>query len=95
MDSSKKVAVEPAAFCMTGFNIDELVSPKFLAELRKEYPTAVVAAMTVAFTDSPETILVAHQREERRFVPLKVEVHGLQPAQSAKGVEIIKRSIGQ
>lgn len=93
MSTQRKINAEPAAFTLTGFTVDELMLPAFVAELRKEFPTAVVPAIVIGFADSEDTILVAHDRKDRKYVAERVEVHGENPKQSATVLEVIKKVI--
>lgn len=95
MESAKRVSSEPVAYNMKGFTLDELVSPKLLSELKAVFPTAVIGAMAVGFTDSKDQIYIGHERKEGKYLPEIVEIHGDTPDQTAKTVQAVTKAVGK
>lgn len=74
--SEKRIKVEPVAFGMTGFNIDDLFTNDFVEKLKKEMPTSTVVVLGIGFTDSKDLVIVAHNREEGKYISDRVEING-------------------
>lgn len=92
--NNKKIGVEPLSYGMTGFRVDDLLSKKFIEELKKEMPTAIIAHFCISFTDSKNIVAVSHERIEGKTIldHVYVEGEGLEAEQNIKRVvEILKR----
>jgi hypothetical protein len=93
MSTKPNVSSEPLTYGMTGFKVDDLVSPKFLAEMKKEFPTAIATFVIFGFADSKEGVAVFHDRDHDtgKFNIERVDVEGSGPDISAKVRDILIR----
>ncbi|MCJ7423692.1 hypothetical protein MUP01_05425 [Candidatus Bathyarchaeota archaeon] len=92
--NEKRIGVQPLSYGMTGFRVDDLFSKEFIAELKKEMPTSVIAHFCIGFTDSKNLVAVSHDRIEGKFILDRVDVEGdgVDAEQRIKSVvEILKK----
>ena len=90
----KQISVEPSSFGMTGFKIEELFAKKFIAELKKEMPTSIIAHFCIGFSDAKNIVAVSHEVIEGKFdlEHVYVEGEGANADQKVKCVvEIFKK----
>ena len=74
--NEKRIGVAPLSYGMTGFRVDDLFSKAFIAELKKEMPTSVIAHFCIGFTDSKNVVAVSHERIEGKYVLDRVDIEG-------------------
>lgn len=74
--NEKRIGVQPLSYGMTGFRVDDLFSKEFIAELKKQMPTSVIAHFCIGFTDSKNLVGISHDRIEGKFVLDRVDVEG-------------------
>jgi len=72
----KKIGVEPSSYSLTGFKVEDLFSKKFVAELKKEMPTSIIAHFCIGFSDAKGIVAVSHERIEGKFDLERVYVEG-------------------
>ena len=91
MSNNPHVTVEPLTYGMTGFKVEDLVSQRFLEEIRKEMGNSVIAAIVIGFTDSKELVSISHDRKEGKTLLERVDVEGTEPISVRKAMEALKR----
>jgi len=74
--NDKKISVAPLSYGMTGFRIDDLFSKEFIAELKKEMPTSVIAHSCIGFADSKNLIGLSHDRIDGKLMLDRVNIEG-------------------
>jgi len=89
-----RVSVQPLDYTTSGFKVEELVSEKFLAELKGNLPNALVAAILVGFTDSKEVVVVSHDRQEGKYVLDRVDIEGNNPTLIKKTLDAVEKVLG-
>jgi hypothetical protein len=92
--NEKRISVQPLSYGMSGFKVDDLFSKGFMAELKKEMPTSVIAHFCITFTDSKNVVAVSHEILEGKILLDRVYVEGDGPdaEQNIKRVvEILKK----
>ena len=90
----KQISVEPSSFGMTGFKIEDLLAKDFIAKLKKEMPTSIIAHFCIGFSDSKNIVAVSHELIEGKFdlERVYVEGEGANADQKVKCVvEVIKK----
>jgi hypothetical protein len=88
--NNKKIGVEPLSYGMTGFRIEDLFSKEFMAKLKEEFPTSLVAHFCIGFADSKNIVAVSYDRIEGKFVLDRVNIEGDGPDTEQN----IKRVVG-
>lgn len=91
MVSEKKITVEPISFGMTGFKVEDLLLKDFIAELKRELPTSLVAHFCIGFTDSKDIIAISHDRYEGKFKLDRVDIEGSNAELVNRVVEVLKK----
>lgn len=79
MASAKRIQAKPSSYDLSGFKLEELVSQKFLVELRKEIPAALVAGLVIGFSDDKHVVILSLEREDGKFISETVGLGGEQP----------------
>ena len=72
----KKIGVEPSAYSLTGFKVEDLFIKKLVAELKKEMPTSIIAHFCIGFSDAKNIVSVTHELTESGFSTNRVYVEG-------------------
>jgi len=90
----KRIGVEPVSYGMTGFKIEDLFAKDFIAKLKKEMPTSIIAHFCIGFSDSKNIVAVSHELIEGKFDLERVYVEGEGASAEQKikcVVEILKK----
>jgi hypothetical protein len=96
MGTKPAVVVEPLTFALTGFKVDDLVSSKFLEELKKAHPSGAVVAVVIGFTDTKEIVSISHDRDHDsgKFKFERVDVEGTEAKSVADMKEVLLKVFG-
>ena len=92
----KRISVEPSSYGMTGFRVEDLFSKEFMAKLKQEMPTSIIAHFCIGFTDSKNIVAVSHDRIEGKFLldRVYIEGDGTDAGQNVnRVVEILKKAL--
>jgi hypothetical protein len=81
LSSARRSGAGTTEFPLKGFTVDDLVSAEFMAALKEVFPSAVVPALVIGFTDSEDVISISHDRMDRRYVAKGVGVQAKNPVQ--------------
>ena len=91
MTERERISVEPLSFGMTGFKVEDFFIKKFNDELKREFPTALIALFGIGFADSKDIIFVAYDRREGKYILERVDVEGTNAKVVKQLVEVLKR----
>lgn len=89
--SRKQITVKPLSFGMTGFKVENLFLKDFVAELKREFPTALLVHCAIGFSDSKDIIIIGHDRREGKYNTKRVDVEGSEAKSVGRVVEVLKR----
>jgi len=92
--TSRKLAVEPISFGITGIKVEDLFLKDFVAELRKELPNIVIAHFCIGFADSKDLVAVSHDRRDGKYTLERVDVEGTDVKLTGCVLEVLKRVLG-
>ena len=73
---TKEISIEPQSYGMTGFTVEDLFTKEFVAKLKKEMPTSIIAHFCIGFTDAKDVVAVSISRQEGKFILGRVYVEG-------------------
>jgi hypothetical protein len=72
----KQIDVKPISYGLTGFKVEDLLAKDFMAKLKKEMPTSIIAHFCIGFSDSKNIVAVSHEMIEGKFDLERVYVEG-------------------